>query len=196
MYTTETERPCTFKDRLHWPFTISRCYAHSFYAKRPCSFGIGLWPTRVYNDFWSFPCSTKIIIILIQWLLVSRTVFILYKTRWRLCTWFKTDNQLNRFFTHDNFFLGFFAGYWWQKSGHFFSLQVTFLGTFGWLFKFFEFLLFVSVLWLFDVAFLTKTIFFNFWMGWKLNRNQHKWRPFVQDVKNRPAVPYFNNFIE
>ena len=61
--------------------------------------------------FWSFPCSTKIIIILIQWLFVSRSVFILYKTRWRLLAWFKTDNQLNRFFTHN--LLVFWSIYSW-----------------------------------------------------------------------------------
>ena len=196
MYTTETERPCTFKDRLHWPFTISRCYAHSFYAKRPCSFGIGLWPTRVYNDFWSFPCSTKIIIILIQWLLVSRTVFILYKTRWRLCTWFKTDNQLNRFFTHDNFFLGFCGVIGGKKVVtffHFRSLSWALSGDFSSFSSFYFSYRFCGFL---TLRFSLKLFFFNFWMGWKLNRNQHKWRPFVQDVKNRPAVPYFNNFIE
>ena len=173
---------------------------HSFYAKWPCSFSIEFWPSRVYNDFWSFPCSTKIIIILIQWLLVSRTVFILYKTRWRLCTWFKTDNQLNRFFTHANFFLGFsvfrgFRGYWWQKSGHFIHFRSRFWSLSGDFSSFSSFYFSYRFCGFLTLRFSLKLFFFNFWMGWKLNRNQHKWRPFVQDVKNRPAVPYSNNFI-
>ena len=87
--------------------------------------------------FWSFPCSTKIIIILIQWLFVSRSVFVLYKTRWRLLAWFKTDNQLNRFFTHNllvfwSIYSWLFAVLWWWK----WSLKVSFLVTFEYHFSY------------------------------------------------------------
>ena len=60
MYTTKTKRPCAFKDRLHWPFTISRCYAHSFYAKWPCSFGIGLWPTTMIFEVFLVPLKLSL----------------------------------------------------------------------------------------------------------------------------------------